>query len=107
MLKSSGDQIRTFLYSGDAVAAILLTILSAEKFLILNIGSESRFSIREFAQEVANISNVHVATTLDGSFLHSPFNSVVPDISKARELGWTPKVEMQEAIKRTLKWIKS
>ncbi len=107
VLKSHGDQIRTFLYSGDAVAAILLTILSAEKFLILNIGSESRFSIREFAQEVARISNVHVATTLDGSFLHSPFNSVVPNISRARQLGWAPKVEMQEAIKRTLKWIKN
>lgn len=107
VLKSPGDQIRTFLYTGDAAAAILLTILSAKKSLILNIGSENRFSIREFAQEVAKISNVHVTTTLDGGFLHSPFNSVVPDISQAKQLGWAPKVEMQEAIKRTLKWIKN
>jgi UDP-glucuronate decarboxylase len=106
VLKSQGKQVRSFLYLGDAVSAIFHVLLSTENLKILNIGSDNPLSIKDFALEVAKIAHVEVNISVDPNFEHSPFDSIIPDISAAKSLGWSPRVGINEAITRTLIWIK-
>ena len=104
-LKSDGSQIRSFLYLGDAVSAILQCVRDDSEFRLLNVGSPNQISILQFAELVANSTDSDVIIEKKG-FSHSPFNFIVPDISETLAWGWTPKVEIQDSINLTLDWIK-
>ena len=42
----------------------------------------------------------------DEVFEHSPFDEIVPNISEIQSLGWSPEVRLDEAIGRTINWLK-
>ncbi len=105
-LKSDGQQIRSFLYLGDAVSAILLSLIRRNAYQVSNVGSPIGTSILGFANLVAEITG-SVVRFSKSKFEHSPFDSVIPDITGTVKLGWTPKVELPDAISSTLLWLKS
>lgn len=105
VLKSSGTQVRSFLYLTDALRAILMCVPPHPTNRILNVGSPQPMSIIEFAEIVAVLTDSRIETCNE-DFQHSPFNEIIPDISEAQDIGWVPEVSPQEAIYRTLNWIK-
>ena len=106
ILKSDGQQIRSFLYLGDAVSAILLSLIRRNSFLVTNVGSPIGISILGFANLVAEITG-SVVRFSKLKFEHSPFDSVIPDVTETAKLGWSPKVSLEGAISNTLLWVKS
>ena len=105
-LKSNGEQKRTFLYLSDAIDGILKLLLSnGPSFRTVNIGSLEEISILEFAELVCEISNSKLNFTKDSTFLHSPNNSIVPSMEEMSELGWSPRVDLQQAVEMTYSWI--
>lgn len=106
VLNSSGEQIRSFLYLSDAIDGILSIALSEiQGFSITNLGSPAPVSIKSFAELVAELSKARIKYNLEGSFPHSPNNSIVPNVDKLILSGWKPQVHLEEAIGRTIKWI--
>jgi nucleoside-diphosphate-sugar epimerase len=107
VLKSSGEQIRSFLYLSDAIDGILSIALSENKgFSITNLGSPVPVSIRSFAEAVATISKAQIKYNLEVDFPHSPNSSIVPNVDKLMLSGWRPQVLLEEAIIRTINWIR-
>ncbi len=104
-LKSEGQQIRSFLYLGDAVSAILLSLVRRSPYQVTNVGSPIGTSILSFANLVAEITESIVSFS-KSKFEHSPFDSVIPDITETVKLGWSPKVSLPDAISTTLLWVK-
>ncbi len=105
-LMSDGQQIRSFLYLGDAVLAILLSLVRRNVYQISNVGSPEATSILSFANLVAEITG-SVVSVSNAKFEHSPFDIIVPDITETVKLGWSPKVSLTDAISATLLWIKN
>jgi UDP-glucuronate decarboxylase len=106
-LKSSGEQIRTFLYLSDAIDGILSIAFGGNKgFSITNLGSPTPVSIRSFAEIVASISKTQIKYDLETDFPHSPNVSIVPSVEKLMLTGWNPQVPLEEAVNRTIKWIR-
>ena len=105
-LKSDGKQIRSFLFLGDAVSAILLSLIRRNDYKITNVGSPQGISILNFAKLVAETTESAIRFS-DSKFDHSPFDSVIPDIQESVKLGWSPKVTLADAVSTTLRWIKS
>ena len=106
ILKSNGQQTRSFLYLSDAVTAILLSLLRRNDYQVTNVGSPEKTTILGFANLVAGITGSVVKLSKQ-HFEHSPFDIVIPDITETINLGWSPKVSLPDAISATLHWIKS
>jgi dTDP-glucose 4,6-dehydratase len=108
VLKSAGTQIRTFLYVTDAVEAICkLGFYDTGANLVVNVGSSEPITIREFAQEVSEISNVGLEFIDEKSFPHSPNDSIIPNLKKLNSIGIYQKVNRKEGILNTIKWIQN
>jgi UDP-glucuronate decarboxylase len=107
ILKSQGDQVRTFLYLSDALDGIIsISLNDTSRFLITNLGSSIPTTIFEFARLAANISGATVEFEVAKDFQHSPNKSIVPNIEKMLLTGWNQKISLEEGIRRTISWIK-
>jgi nucleoside-diphosphate-sugar epimerase len=109
-LRSAGEDIRTFLYLQDAVAALLQILTLGTPGEIYNVGSETALSVRGFAEKVALLAGVQVRVPVKyGSdhieYTHSPNKSIVPSNKKLRDLGWREIVPLEVGIRNTLDWM--
>jgi dTDP-glucose 4,6-dehydratase len=100
-----GSQTRSFCYVDDLVEGIYRLLMS-DYHLPVNIGNPAEITIREFGEEIAKLAGVEFKP----SFHPLPENDPMkrrPDITKAREiLGWEPKVDRAEGLRRTLEYFK-
>ena len=100
-----GSQTRSFCYVDDLVEGIYRLLLS-DYSLPVNIGNPAEITLKEFAEEVIAL------TGTKGKIVYEPLpqddpKQRQPDITKARTiLGWEPKVDRHEGLKRTLAYFK-
>jgi nucleoside-diphosphate-sugar epimerase len=98
-----GDQTRSFCYVSDMVDGLVRLMKSPESFTgPVNLGNPVEFTIRELAEKV-------IALTGSRSKIESmPLppddpRQRQPDIALAkRELGWQPKVQLDEGLAKTI-----
>lgn len=108
ILRSSGDQIRSFLHLADAVRGVIaLSSQSKEEvFDITNIGSTLPTSIKEFASLVAILTESKITFDSRTQFELSPNEVMVPNTNRLRTLGWEQSISLSEAINDTLAWLR-
>lgn len=93
VLKTKGETERSYLYTTDAVTAILTVLLKGKSGQAYNAADESTYcSIAEMAERVAKMGGVQVRFELqDRKSLGYPDTVYVDlDTSLLRELGWIP-----------------
>lgn len=100
-LYGDGSQTRSFCYVDDLVDGIYRLLLG-NYHLPVNMGNPVEITLKQFAEEI-------IALTGSGSkIIHMPLpkddpKQRQPNITKAREiLGWEPKVDRAEGLRRTL-----
>jgi len=100
-----GSQTRSFCYVSDEVEGIYRLLISDQTEPV-NIGNPDEITVKEFAEEVIKLTNSKSKI----SFKELPEDDPKvrqPDISKAKAiLGWEPKVNREEGLKRTIKFFK-
>jgi dTDP-glucose 4,6-dehydratase len=96
-----GSQTRSFCYVDDLVAGIE-KLLFTDFHQPVNLGNPSEITILEFAQEI--LALVGGKSTIVNKPLPQDDPKVrQPDITRARSLlGWEPKINRHEGLKRTL-----
>ncbi|MBD1396766.1 SDR family oxidoreductase [Pontibacter sp. JH31] len=100
-----GSQTRSFCYVDDLVEGIYRLLLS-DYHLPVNIGNPSEITIKEFAEEICKLTGVELKVEYQPLPTDDP-QKRQPDIAKAREvLGWEPKVDRAEGLRRTLEYFK-
>ncbi len=96
-----GEQTRSFTYVDDLVDGIYRLFFS-DRAEPTNLGTPGEFTVRQLAELVLEMTGSR--STL--SFLPLPEDDPKvrrPDISVARaELGWEPRVSLEEGLKRTI-----
>jgi dTDP-glucose 4,6-dehydratase len=101
-----GSQTRSFCYVEDLVDGIYRLLLS-DYPLPVNIGNPDEISLKEFAEEILELTGNSVKI----SFMPLPVDDPKqrqPDIAKARKLlGWEPKVKRKEGLKLTYDYFRS
>lgn len=101
-----GSQTRSFCYVSDLVEGIYRLLLS-DYHLPMNIGNPSEISIRDFAEEIIHLTGTNQKIIYRDLPVDDP-KQRQPDIGKAREiLGWEPKIDRAEGLKRTYDYFKS
>lgn len=100
-----GSQTRSFCYCDDLVEGIYRLLLSDYAFPV-NIGNPSEITLLEFAEEVIKLTGSKSKIVYEALPQDDP-KQRKPDITKAKEiLGWEPKIDRHEGLKRTLEYFK-
>ena len=100
-----GSQTRSFCYVDDLVEGIYRLLLS-DYYMPVNIGNPVEITLQDFAEEVlaltgADVKIIHKELPQDDPKQRKP------DITKAQEiLGWEPKIDRKEGLKRTLAYFR-
>lgn len=102
VLKSPGEQKRSYCYVLDCITAILISGLFGKNGEAYNISShDGDVRLVDFANKIANISNVPLKFELGESKGGSPVVNSLLSNSKIKSIGWSEKFTMEEAIKDT------
>jgi len=100
----SGNQERGFTYVDDIVNGSILAAEATTDASSVNLGWDKRYSIRDVAELILRTSG-HAPRKIhyDLSKPEGPFSRAL-DISRARALGWEPRVDLEEGLRRTVDW---
>lgn len=100
-----GSQTRSFCYVDDLVEGIYRLLLS-DYASPVNIGNPSEITLMQFAEEVLALTGSKSKIVFKPLPQDDP-KQRQPDITKARNiLGWEPKIDRHEGLKRTLEYFK-
>jgi GDP-L-fucose synthase len=105
-LWGTGSPKREFLHVDDLAAAVVHlgdTYNAAEH---LNIGSGEDLTIKELAQIVSELAGFKGEIAWDSSKPDGTPRKVL-DVSKAKSLGWSPKISLRDGIASTIDWYRS
>jgi UDP-glucose 4-epimerase len=104
-----GTETRDFTYVSDVVTGLLLSASTAnEAFEIYNIGSGRGTKILDLAKEINSITENQAPIKFAPRRKWDHILHRVSDISFAqKELGYSPKVRLNEGILKTYEWLKS
>jgi len=106
VMKSSGEQFRSWCYVVDCVSALLHILLKGEKGQAYNIAdANSNVTIKQLAEMIADIGKQRVVMDISADVEKSGFNPVsksVFDTHKLENLGWHLEGNMTTKMKRVI-----
>tara|TARA_B100000683_G_scaffold98436_1_gene97314 strand:+ start:204 stop:1139 length:936 start_codon:yes stop_codon:yes gene_type:complete len=101
----SGKPTRELLFVDDLVSALEVIIESSPKEEIINVGSGSEISIKDLANKISLISGYKGKVIFDTSKPDGVLRKTL-DSSLISSLNWSPKVDLDDGLKRTYEWYK-
>ena len=100
-----GSQTRAFCYVSDLIDGIYRLLRSDESDPV-NIGNPNEMTVLQFAEAVRKITGSDAEIEFRGLPADDP-KVRRPDITKARTLlGWEPKVQLDEGLRRTIEFFR-
>jgi dTDP-glucose 4,6-dehydratase len=100
-----GTQTRSFCYIDDLVEGIVRLARTGYPEPV-NLGNPNEVTIRQFAEEILQLSGSTSGLVFQPLPQDDP-RVRRPDITRAKELlGWSPQVERQEGLRRTLEYFR-
>lgn len=111
VMKSSGTQQYSYGYVGDCAIAILYILAFGENGNAYNIADPNSSSrLMDFAMAAAEAGGVKL---VQGQFSeaekrgYSTIDKATMNMNKLLNLGWTPKYDIREGVKRTVFYLKN
>ncbi len=114
VMLSDGSPMRTFCYVADAVIGYYKILVNGRPGEAYNVGVETpEISMADLAERIATLGRdllgysgrVIRETSSDADYLIDNPNRRCPIITKARtELGYDPKVGIDEGLRRSMLW---
>ena len=108
VLKTRGDMKRNYLYTVDAVRAMLMLLLYGDQHEpVYNVCNENTYcSIREMAELVAEIGNIGVKYELNNDVsMYLPSFQMNLSADKLNRLGWTADVSLKEMYRSLISFM--
>jgi len=99
-----GTQVRDFVYVGDIIDSLLATVGRAGG--PYNIGTGAGTTVGDLHAACARVAGVEAEPTHADARLGDVHRSVLDSSLAARELGWRPRVSLDEGLERTWAWMR-
>lgn len=107
VMKSTGEQFRSWCYVVDCVSALLYILLKGEKGEAYNIAdANSNISIRDLAEMIAEIGGKKVVIDIPDADEKKGFNVVKKSVfstEKLERLGWQTKTKILRGLESSIK----
>jgi GDP-L-fucose synthase len=102
-LWGTGSPKREFLHVDDLAQAVLHLGSNYDSSEHINIGTGEDLSIKELAELVANLAGFKGDIAWDSSKPDGTPRKVL-DVTKAKALGWAPKISLRDGVASTIAW---
>ena len=102
-LWGTGSPKREFLHVDDLAQAVLHLGSNYDSPEHINIGTGEDLSIKELAELVADLAGFKGDIAWDSSKPDGTPRKVL-DVSKAKALGWAPKISLRDGVASTITW---
>ncbi|CAD6336026.1 unnamed protein product [Miscanthus lutarioriparius] len=99
----SGLQLREFTHADDAADAVVLLMETYSGPEHVNVGSGREVTVRELAETVREVVGYEGRVVWDTSRPDGVMRRLL-DSSKMAALGWEPKVELRDGLKKLYEW---
>lgn len=104
----NGEQRKSYLYIQDCIDAILHAMHHAnDKVNIFNLGTDAYCQVNDSIGWISEYLGLNPKRVYGGGergwIGDNPF--IYLDTKKIRDLGWTPKLSIQEGVKQTIKYL--
>jgi len=106
IIQGDGSQYRNFIYVEDLAEGNVAALQDVAKNKIYNLEGMRPITIREVAETVSKLIKgvkVEYKTARAGDFQ----GKIVSNDKATKELGWKPKVDIEEGIRRYIEWYKA
>ncbi|MFC1606533.1 NAD-dependent epimerase/dehydratase family protein [Candidatus Latescibacterota bacterium] len=103
LIQGSGKETRSFVYIDDFIDGVMLLLDKGEHLGIYHIGTMDEITIAQAAVEVGRYFGKDV-TVIPGELLKGGTLRRCPDITKMKDIGYSPKISFQDGFARTVKW---
>jgi len=109
VLSGTGEEARDFLYVDDAAAlvSLLAGLPRQTEPLIVNGGSGQAVTVRQVAETLRDALGTGVPIRFGGETRPGDPERLTADISRARALGFEPRVSLDEGMARAARWLKA
>ena len=110
-VRGSGTSSRSYLFGADLAGWLWMLLLRGDSCRAYNVGSDEALTIGDLARLVAACSALPRPVSVE--FARTPIPGAVaeryaPDVARAAtELGLTVEIGLEEAIARTIQWLRS
>lgn len=103
-----GQQTRSFCYVDDLIDGMMRMMNSRDGFTgPVNIGNPDEFTMLELAEKIIELTGSHSKIVYQPLPQDDPMQRK-PVINLAqKELGWEPKISLEDGLKRTIEYFKS
>lgn len=96
---------RDFIYIDDVIRAIKKILNSSHDFQAYNVGSGKSYSILDVCNTLKKISNFDPPIkSIKSRFRKTDVAEIKADISKAKKLGWSPRINLIEGLIKYYNW---
>lgn len=102
-IQGSGTETRAFVYIDDFVDGTMRVLEQGEHMGIYHVGTQREEPIRRLAEMVGEAAGVKLDIQ-PGPLAEGGTPRRCPDITKVGKLGYSPKVSLEEGLKRTVAW---
>lgn len=103
VMKSLGQQYRSWIYVVDCAAAILLLLAKGKRGEAYNIANEeSNITIRQLAEKTAAIAGRKVVMDITDGGNTTPISRAIFSTEKLESLGWQPLFTIDDGLRHTI-----
>ncbi len=105
-IAGDGTSVRSYLYASDLMIWLWTILFRAAPLRAYNVGSEEAVTIEQLARRITGMATPALGVTLGSEPVAGrPPARYVPSTERARvELGLRQSVDLEEGIRRTLRW---
>jgi len=105
ILWGDGSPKREFLHADDLAEACYVCMQKYDESSHINIGVGEDITIKELAQMISKVVGFNGEIKWNSDVPNGTFRKVL-NVDKIKELGWKPKVTLEEGLKKTYEWYK-
>jgi len=102
-LWGDGSPMREFLHADDLSEACYVCMQSYDEFEHINVGTGEDVTLKELAHTIANVIGFTGEINWDTTKPNGTMRKVL-DVTKIKNLGWSPKITLQQGIEKTYRW---
>ena len=101
----TGKPRRGFLYVDDLADACIFLMNNYHDSEIINVGYGEDLLIKDLALLIRDVVGLEAEVVFDSSKPDGALRKLL-DTTKIKKMGWTPKVSLEEGVRRTYDWYK-
>jgi GDP-L-fucose synthase len=103
VLWGTGSPLREFLHVDDLAEAVVFALENNMEHSIYNVGTGTDISIKDLALMIQKIIGHRGNIIWDTSKPDGTPRKLL-DVSRLKNLGWTPSISLEDGIRRTYQW---